>query len=84
MKKIDFEKCEKIYKELEEQHRNVVYDESHTLTFNAWTSSAREIEADLYLNWYLTKKITFEEKSYIFGMVCDSALKFSKGDFWRV
>lgn len=83
MKKIDFEKCEKIYKELEEQHRNVVYDESHTLTYNAWTSSAREIKADLD-NYYYRNEINMEEVQFIFGKVCSSALSFSKGDFWRV
>ena len=81
MKQIDFEKCEKIYKELEEKHRNFNID---TFPYNSWTSSARKIEADLYETYRLTKQITYEEKMYIFGMVCSDALFFSKGDFWRV
>lgn len=81
---IRFKKCDKIYKELEAKHCKIVYDNSDTFTYHAWTSSAREIEADLYLNYFLNDKINHSEICYIFGRICQSALRFSKGDFWRV
>ena len=81
---IRFKKCDKIYKELEAKHCKIVYDNSNTFTYHGWTSSAREIEADLYSNYLLKGEINSTEKYYIFGRICQSALSFSKGDFWRV
>lgn len=80
---IDVKKCEKIYKELEKKHREKVWDESHTITYNGWTSGAREIESDLIFSYYSIGRINKEEYYYIFGKVCGSALTHSKGDFWR-
>lgn len=81
---IRFEKCDKIYKELKAKHCKIVYDNSDTCTYHAWTSYVREIEADLYSNYLLKDKINSSEKYYIFGRICQSALSFSKGEFWRV
>ena len=54
---IRFKKCDKIYKELEAKHCKIVYDSSNTFTYHGWTSSAREIEADLYSNYLLKDKL---------------------------
>lgn len=81
---IRFKKCDKIYKELEKKHTNIVYEKTNTFTFRGWTSSAREIENDLYLNYFLKDEINMTEKYYIFGRICREALNFSKGNFWRI
>ena len=78
---LNLEKCERVYNELENAHTS--YGENEfTENIKLWTSSAREIEVDLF-NRKLNGEITHEEYTYIFGMVCRCALNCSKGDFWR-
>lgn len=85
---ISMSKCEKIYKELQVSHMNECEikkkDGSVALTANLWTSSAREIEAELYRMNNIERKITNDELVYIFGLVCRSALSRCDGEFFRI
>ena len=82
---IDFEKCVKIYDELNKKHRTTPILDEHgeNLGINKYTSSAREIEADIY-NMRVNDEISCAEYYYIFGMICRSALNVGGADFYRV
>ena len=79
-------KCMEIYDLMRNKHMKLCEikdNEGNTRTTEyLWCSSAREIETELE-KIALSGGITWEEKLYIFGMVCTNALVFAKGDFFR-
>ena len=82
---IDFEKCVKIYNELDKKHRTTpILDEcGENSGITKYTASAREIEFDIY-NMRLNGEISWEEYYCIFGMICRNALNVGGTDFYRV
>lgn len=82
---IDFEKCEKIYTELDKKHRTTpILDEyGDDSGIKKYTASAREIEVEVR-NMRLNGEITLEEYYCIFGMICRNALNVGGTDFYRV
>lgn len=87
MTNIDMNKCERIYKSFLEAHTNEqeITNMQGEVMMRAflWTSSAREIEVELY-QMFLHKEITGAEHTYLFGMICRSALNNAEGDFFRI
>lgn len=61
------------------------YDEPNKCTgVRNYEKSAREIEAELYCNYFLKDKIDLAEHHYIFGKICVDALAVGGEDFFRV
>lgn len=61
------------------------YDEPNKYTgVGHYKKSAREIEAELYCNYFLKDKIDIVEYHYIFGKICVDALGVGGEDFFRL
>lgn len=61
------------------------YDKPNEHTgFGHYEKSAREIEAELYHNYFLKDKIDIVEYHYIFGRICADALSVGGENFFRV
>lgn len=82
MNKIDIKKCDSVFTDITKWAK---YDETNEIT-GAWNYEkfAREIEAELYHNYFLKNKIGLAEYRYIFGRVCIDALAVGGEDFFEV
>jgi len=76
------EHCNKICDELMEWAKFENADEQAGVRY--YKKSAREIEAELYHNYFLKNKIDVVEYYYIFGRICAEALLVGGEDFFRV
>lgn len=81
---IDFKKCDKIFDFMKEKHTVPCQSEYAPAGHKSWGTGARAMEAELSAMRY-EEKITPEEVTYIFGMICTSALMngHGDGDFFR-
>ena len=80
MNRIDLEKCEKIYADIKERHCTVELEHSAN---KAWGSSIFEVEKELFDMMFIKNEITADERNYIFGKVCLSALSCGRRRFFR-
>jgi len=79
-------KCKAVYDLMRKKHMKfceIKDNDGNTKTTEyLWCSSARDIEVELN-QMVLLDEITSDEYTYIFGMICSSAISFAKGDFFR-
>lgn len=82
MNNIDIEKCDMIFADITEWEK---YDNPDGETgVRYYEKSAREIEAELYHNYFLKGKIGLTEYYYILGRIYADALAVGGEDFFRV
>lgn len=79
---MNIEYCDKICIEVMNWAK---YDEPDKYTgVRHYEKSAREIEAELYCNYFLKDRIDLVDYHYIFGRICINALAVGGEDFFRV
>lgn len=71
-KMIDYSKCQSVYEKLKLQHR-IPINIGGSVWCTAWATSALDLNRILF-DMYAEEKITGQEMTYIFGMICNDAL----------